>query len=163
MTAIVAMTVGAGSAQAAPILYTISGGFSGTFSLDYDTQTLSSLSLDIGGRLFDETNSSALFQNSGYTIGGNIGGASTLMVNNTPSPLNNDFILFLPQSSFQNLQASIGYSTNGMNYYSGREVTIRAGSSGAVPEPATWAMFIGGFGLVGAGMRRRLKFNFKYV
>lgn len=27
--------------------------------------------------------------------------------------------------------------------------------AGAVPEPATWAMFIGGFGLVGAGMRHR--------
>ena len=26
---------------------------------------------------------------------------------------------------------------------------------GAVPEPATWAMMIAGFGLVGAGMRRR--------
>ena len=26
---------------------------------------------------------------------------------------------------------------------------------GAVPEPATWAMMIGGFGLVGAAMRRR--------
>ena len=25
----------------------------------------------------------------------------------------------------------------------------------AVPEPATWAMMVGGFGLVGAGMRRR--------
>jgi PEP-CTERM motif len=28
-------------------------------------------------------------------------------------------------------------------------------SAGAVPEPATWAMMIMGFGLVGAGMRRR--------
>lgn len=27
--------------------------------------------------------------------------------------------------------------------------------SGAVPEPATWAMFIAGFGLIGAGLRRR--------
>jgi hypothetical protein len=27
----------------------------------------------------------------------------------------------------------------------------------AVPEPATWAMFIGGFGLVGGAMRRRRK------
>ena len=26
---------------------------------------------------------------------------------------------------------------------------------GAVPEPTSWAMFIGGFGLIGAGMRRR--------
>jgi hypothetical protein len=25
----------------------------------------------------------------------------------------------------------------------------------SVPEPATWAMFIGGFGLMGAAMRRR--------
>jgi hypothetical protein len=25
----------------------------------------------------------------------------------------------------------------------------------AVPEPATWAMMIGGFGMVGAAMRRR--------
>ena len=28
-------------------------------------------------------------------------------------------------------------------------------SAGAVPEPATWTMMIGGFGLVGSGMRRR--------
>ena len=27
--------------------------------------------------------------------------------------------------------------------------------SGAVPEPATWAMLIAGFGLVGASLRRR--------
>ena len=30
-----------------------------------------------------------------------------------------------------------------------------AGSPGAVPEPASWAMMIAGFGLVGAAMRRR--------
>jgi hypothetical protein len=28
-------------------------------------------------------------------------------------------------------------------------------SSGAVPEPATWAMMIGGMGMVGGAMRRR--------
>jgi len=28
-------------------------------------------------------------------------------------------------------------------------------SSSAVPEPASWAMFIGGFGLIGGAMRRR--------
>lgn len=32
-----------------------------------------------------------------------------------------------------------------------------AGSSGAVPEPATWAMMIAGFGLIGAFMRRRTR------
>ncbi|NJC33302.1 hypothetical protein GGR88_000776 [Sphingomonas jejuensis] len=34
-------------------------------------------------------------------------------------------------------------------------VTINRGPVGAVPEPATWAMMIGGFGLVGSAMRRR--------
>ena len=29
------------------------------------------------------------------------------------------------------------------------------GSTGAVPEPAAWAMMLAGFGLVGAAMRRR--------
>jgi hypothetical protein len=27
--------------------------------------------------------------------------------------------------------------------------------AGAIPEPATWAMMIGGLGLVGASLRRR--------
>lgn len=29
------------------------------------------------------------------------------------------------------------------------------GATAAVPEPSSWAMFIGGFGLVGGAMRRR--------
>jgi len=32
--------------------------------------------------------------------------------------------------------------------------------SGAVPEPATWALMIGGFALAGAAMRRRAKVGF---
>lgn len=32
---------------------------------------------------------------------------------------------------------------------------ILASASGAVPEPASWALMIGGFGLVGAALRRR--------
>ncbi len=32
---------------------------------------------------------------------------------------------------------------------------LEFGKSGAIPEPATWAMMIGGFGLAGAALRRR--------
>ena len=33
--------------------------------------------------------------------------------------------------------------------------TLFASTPGAVPEPSTWAMMIGGFGLIGGAMRRR--------
>lgn len=40
--------------------------------------------------------------------------------------------------------------------YSGNGFAIAA--SGAVPEPATWALMIGGFGMIAAAMRRRPTF-----
>jgi len=33
--------------------------------------------------------------------------------------------------------------------------SLRAGSSGAVPEPASWALLVAGFGLTGVAIRRR--------
>jgi|GEM_PF-1769378 len=35
------------------------------------------------------------------------------------------------------------------------EVTVNGGTNGVIPEPASWAMLITGFGLTGAAMRRR--------
>ena len=37
------------------------------------------------------------------------------------------------------------------------------GNTGAVPEPATWAMMIAGFGMVGGAMRRRSKVTVSYA
>lgn len=41
--------------------------------------------------------------------------------------------------------------------------TLLSDSTAAVPEPATWAMMIAGFGLVGASMRRRQKVSVTYA
>lgn len=48
----------------------------------------------------------------------------------------------------------ISFSSNNVEYWSGLTVGVE-GFASAVPEPATWAMLITGFGLVGAAARRR--------
>lgn len=37
------------------------------------------------------------------------------------------------------------------------KLSVTVGTSGAVPEPASWALMLGGFGLVGGAMRSRRK------
>jgi hypothetical protein len=56
--------------------------------------------------------------------------------------------------------AGSGFGANFVGYIDNVRGTTVGGDTGivnfeAVPEPATWAMMIGGFGLVGAAMRRR--------
>ena len=43
------------------------------------------------------------------------------------------------------------------------DAVIGAGAGTAVPEPATWAMMIGGFGLLGAAARRRVRTSVTYA
>jgi hypothetical protein len=50
------------------------------------------------------------------------------------------------------------YANSGFGNFSGFDYAFRTyadDATGAVPEPATWAMMIMGFGLVGGAMRRR--------
>ena len=42
----------------------------------------------------------------------------------------------------------------GLSYAAGNQIVVNFGA-GAIPEPASWMMLIGGFGMVGAAMRRR--------
>jgi hypothetical protein len=46
---------------------------------------------------------------------------------------------------------------------SASQIFFQNGDFAAIPEPATWAMMIGGFGLVGAAMRRRAKVTVAYA
>lgn len=48
-------------------------------------------------------------------------------------------------------------ASGGDNLYSIGEVQFGGTAVNAVPEPATWAMMIGGFGLLGAASRRRTR------
>ena len=59
------------------------------------------------------------------------------------------YIQFLPTSATaRNLYRPTSYGLNELKVFAGQV-------NGAVPEPATWAMMIGGFGVMGYTMRRR--------
>jgi hypothetical protein len=65
---------------------------------------------------------------------------------------NSGFVSGLNSLQFvvKNVHQSAGNPTGLRVEFTGSDVT-----AAAVPEPASWAMMIGGFGLVGAAMRRR--------
>ena len=86
-------------------------------------------------------------------------------------------VLFLPinyfsgallsgNSTFNNVTiAGLGLTTGSYIFRSSSDtVTINIGAaSGPVPEPATWAMMIGGFGAIGAAMRRRRRVSVTFA
>lgn len=55
-------------------------------------------------------------------------------------------------------QHDFGTATSGY----GLQTTFDFSPASAVPEPATWAMMIGGFGIVGMAMRRRRRMTVSY-
>jgi hypothetical protein len=59
--------------------------------------------------------------------------------------------------------SSITFAGAGQNDGFGFDDLTVGQAAAAVPEPATWAMFIGGFGLIGGAMRRRQRVAVRFA
>jgi hypothetical protein len=59
--------------------------------------------------------------------------------------------------------ASVSFTVNGDGIQDVRQIRLDALGTVAVPEPATWAMMLGGFGLLGAAARRRSRTTVTYA
>ncbi|MBB6226446.1 hypothetical protein FHS79_000600 [Polymorphobacter multimanifer] len=154
--ALVATTIPQG-AQAVPLLFTLEGSRNASFTLDSMPAPSSFTSLqtnftNVSGT-FNGVETTASLINFGRSDG--IFSAAAL---NIQAP-GLGFTQFVGPVIFggttQNPTFAPGtFTLNSL--VSGRSVlTISAIAAGAVPEPASWAMLIAGFGLVGASMRRR--------
>lgn len=81
------------------------------------------------------------------------GTTQSLLSNFLGSSGNTHYFGVTDSSPFSSLTLSGGVS--GDIYYLDSISFGAAGAAGAVPEPASWAMMIGGFGMVGGMMRRQ--------
>lgn len=94
---------------------------------------------------FFGTSASSLVTVTGFLFGGGT-------VSQDFSPVVGTFQTFVLNGSFTGL-TSVQFTANGNNNRGAYDNIVV--QDGAVPEAATWAMFIAGFGMVGAVARRR--------
>jgi len=123
---------------------------SGSFSFSFEDPllpTLLSIDFAIGGTTFTTANADIIFFFGNYLLGGTQSSPGGIIMGS------DDFwLIFNPETS---LASQFRYSQVGSEGGSGLVSMSPATSTGAIPEPATWAMLIAGFGGVGSLMRRR--------
>jgi hypothetical protein len=129
--------------------YAVSGTGTGTFTLDFNDATLvyslTALDLTIGSASYDA--STAGIQPDGFLLGGNLNGINTVFANT------DDFYFFFnPTSASQDVSVTYALVGSGITFGTS---TITQVAAPSVPEPATWAMMLLGFGAAGLAFRRR--------
>jgi len=172
MAAVAALALGS-AAQAAPVLWTMDNvtlfdgaTASGTFTYDADTGTIGSFDLSVSGHIpFFRDN----FGFTDYTVSSSSGGTASY------SSQYNTFFFdagagrsldLTVTSSLTNAGGTVPLSLDTNQAFFTADVlngfgiqaisgSVTSDGAGAVPEAASWAMMLGGFGLVGGAMRRR--------
>lgn len=119
---------------------------------------LNSLTSSSSLAAFAGPNAAAFFQSGGFNYLA-VGGTTNFGVLNVQNT-NPDFYTFF---RFNAAGDVLGTDANAVSYSVPRmalfnsiaSVTAVVPATAPVPEPATWAMMVGGFGLIGATVRRR--------
>ena len=138
-------------AEATIINYSVNGSAgTGSFSLDLTggVYTLDTVSLTFGTASFNISNTQLANLGSNYCLG--TASASGCFVDGST----NSFGMTLDPSL---TSQTAGYSiwADGNGGLTGSRNTIITQVAAAVPEPATWAMMLLGFGAIGFALRRR--------
>ena len=140
-----------------PVTVTSPGGSGQFWGFDYFGGTNGYLSLGVlGGRnalLFSGGGSAIVEAGGRFLSSVVIAGDWSSLANRTAAAFNSNFNV-LDNFSFDGTNTRFTVETS--NYLLGQNPQISfALLGGGVPEPASWAMLIAGFGLVGAAARRR--------
>ncbi|MBB6124316.1 PEPxxWA-CTERM sorting domain-containing protein [Sphingobium subterraneum] len=153
--AALAGTIAAVPAQAAPILFELSGSRNATFTLDTDTTPDFFSSGTFGDQISFDGVSGIFGGTPGLaSVGFGTGLFATLNIGGTPL----GFTQFAGPDllTIVNTKPVFNFGTfNLTSIVSGSSTITISAATAAIPEPATWAMMLAGFGAIGFAMRRK--------
>ena len=179
------------AAEAQTITYTFAGDFAGTIDgVDFSSAgvftgigdvatfsmpgpskfvNLSSLTATLNGQTLNASTTTQFFLNTNNFAGlffGSAGNGGGSFAATGPGLVGYDAVSALPTTALTTYgvgPVTIFTDRGTVQLSSFGNGTFTAALAGAVPEPATWAMMIAGFGMVGGSLRRRAKVSVSYA